>query len=342
MTKSSARRVRLVLERLESRELLSAGPSLLVKLSSNPAFQAAETSFLTAPGTETFQPTGVSDLFAVNAPATLQNAFTKLYGSEAFVQYVEPNGSIQLDQVPNDPKLTDGTLYGMNGAWGIQAPAAWDATTGSASVVIADIDTGMDYNHPDLYENVWINQAEIPASRMANLHHFDANGNVIAGPITFYDLNYFNPQTKTYPDQGPGKITDVNGDGRIDGSDLLAAMTVDANGNDLGGGGWVNPQKPNTQDGDTAHPDDLIGWNFVNNTNNPMDDFGHGTHTAGTIGAMGNNATGVVGVNWQTQIMPLEFIDSTGNGTDAAAAAAIEYSILHGARLQQQLGRRRQ
>ena len=44
-------------------------------------------------------------------------------------------------------------------------------------------------------------------------------------------------------------------------------------------GGWANPN--NTQDGDTAHPDDLIGWNFVNNTNNPLDDNGHGTEHGG-------------------------------------------------------------
>ena len=50
------------------------------------------------------------------------------------------------------------------GRYGINAPSAWDVTTGSTKVTVADIDTGIDYNHPDLYQNVWINQKEIPAT----------------------------------------------------------------------------------------------------------------------------------------------------------------------------------
>ena len=80
-------------------------------------------------------------------------------------------------------------------------------------------------------------------------------------------------------------------------------MVKNADGHDTGTGGWADG---NTQDGDTAHPDDLIGWNFVDNTNNPLDDNGHGTHTAGTIAAIGNNGVGVVGVNWTAQIMAAE------------------------------------
>src|SRR5262249_31209958 len=110
--------------------------------------------------------------------------------------------------------------------------------------------------------------------------------------------------------------------------DLLAPMQKDAGGNDTGLGGWADQV---SEDGDTAHPDDLVGWNFVTNTNNPFDDNGHGTHTAGTIGAIGDNGVGVVGVNWKTQIMPLKFLDSTGSGSDAAAAAAVRYAADHGA-----------
>ncbi len=51
------------------------------------------------------------------------------------------------------------------------------------------------------------------------------------------------------------------------------------------------------------------GYNFVNNTTNAMDDNGHGTAVAGVIGAVGNNATGVAGVDWNVQIMPLKFLD---------------------------------
>ena len=103
---------------------------------------------------------------------------------------------------------------------------------------------------------------------------------------------------------------------------------------DTGNGGWTDGV---SQDGDTAHLDDLVGWNFVANSNNPFDDNGHGTHTAGTIGAIGNNGVGVVGVNWKVQIMSLKFLDSTAAGATPAAAAAIQYSADHGAGLEQQL-----
>ncbi len=103
------------------------------------------------------------------------------------------------------------------------------------------------------------------------------------------------------------------------------------NGKDDGLGGWANPN--NVQDGDTAHPDDLIGWNFVNNTNNPYDDEDHGTHTAGTIGMMANDGVGVAGVDWNVSIMALKFLDASGSGTDVGAAEAIDYAALHGAKV---------
>src|SRR5262245_65808567 len=108
-------------------------------------------------------------------------------------------------------------------------------------------------------------------------------------------------------------------------------MTLDASGKDTGAGGWSYPG--NTQDGDTAHPNDFVGWNFVGNNNDPGDDNGHGTHTAGTLGAIGNNAVGVTGVNWVTQVMGLKFLAANGSGTDAGAAAALRYAVAHGARV---------
>ncbi len=226
---------------------------------------------------------------------------------------------LHLAATPNDPQYTAGNLWGLNGPSGIQAPSAWNVTTGSPSVTIADIDTGINYNHPDLYQNIWINQPEIPISRMKNLVDVYHDGY-----MSWRDLN--NPINI-----GPGKITDVNGDGVIDAADILAPMSLDANGNDTGLGGWANPS--NVQDGDTAHPDDLIGWNFVDNNNNPFDTQGHGTETAGTIAATGNNATGVVGVAWSSPIMALKVIDASGNATVANASAAILYAARHGAKV---------
>ncbi|MFQ3593931.1 MAG: S8 family serine peptidase, partial [Gemmataceae bacterium] len=67
-----------------------------------------------------------------------------------------------------------------------------------------------------------------------------------------------------------------------------------------------------------------------NNTNNPFDDEGHGTHVAGTIGAIGNNARGVVGVNWQVQLVALKFLDANGAGSTSSAVAALNYAVRNG------------
>ena len=69
------------------------------------------------------------------------------------------------------------------------------------------------------------------------------------------------------------------------------------------------------------------GFNAITNTCNPMDDNNHGTHVAGTIGAVGNNAVGVVGINWQASMMGLKMLDSTGSGTTANAIKAIEFAV---------------
>jgi len=106
-------------------------------------------------------------------------------------------------------------------------------------------------------------------------------------------------------------------------------MILDGQGHDTGMGGWAYPG--NTQDGDVNHPNDFIGWNFVNNTNSPFDDHSHGTHTSGTIAAEGNNGIGVAGVNWTVQLMPDKWIAGSGSGQTADAIAAVNYSVLHGA-----------
>src|SRR5437588_812801 len=69
------------------------------------------------------------------------------------------------------------------------------------------------------------------------------------------------------------------------------------------------------------------GFNAILNNCDPMDDFGHGTHVAGTIGAVGNNDIGVAGVNWTTRMIGVKFLDGTGVGTVANAVNAIEFAI---------------
>jgi thermitase len=68
------------------------------------------------------------------------------------------------------------------------------------------------------------------------------------------------------------------------------------------------------------------GFNFVNNTKDAMDDHGHGTHCAGTIGAIHDNKVGVAGVMADVTIIPLKFLDATGSGSLEAAVKAIDYA----------------
>lgn len=94
---------------------------------------------------------------------------------------------------------------------------------------------------------------------------------------------------------------------------------------------WVNEGELNGVDGldDDAngYVDDIHGWNFINETNSYQDNFGHGTHVSGVIGAMGNNSMGTVGVAWHASLMPLKALNDSGTGTLSQAVAAINYAI---------------
>ena len=225
------------------------------------------------------------------------------------VQYADPMQTVGDATVANNPDFINGDEWDLNGTWGINAPTAWNTTTGSDKVIVADVDTGINYNTPGLADNVWLNQAEIPSSVLPKLTDVYDDG-----VITFTDLN--NPVN-----QGPGKITDVNDYGEI-----TAGRRNHPTSGNAGPSG-------STQDGNTATPDDLIGWNFVNNNDNPIDGNGHGTFTAGEIGAVGNNGIGTVGVEWTTQIMALQAFDASGGGSDVACAEAIDYAVNNGAKV---------
>ncbi|XVJ59247.1 MAG: S8 family serine peptidase [Tepidisphaera sp.] len=99
---------------------------------------------------------------------------------------------------------------------------------------------------------------------------------------------------------------------------------------DLAANTWVNPGEiaGNSIDDDgNGFVDDLYGWDFVNNDNNPTDDNGHGTHCAGTIGAVGNNGVGVVGVVWNTKLAACKFLSASGSGSISAALSSLQYCI---------------
>ncbi|MEK7728634.1 MAG: S8 family serine peptidase [candidate division KSB1 bacterium] len=107
--------------------------------------------------------------------------------------------------------------------------------------------------------------------------------------------------------------------------DLAANMWTNQNED-----AWADPNDPNTGNGidddNNGYVDDWRGWDFANNDNDPFDDNGHGTHVSGTIGGAGNNAVGVVGVNWKVKIMPLKFLTGSGSGSLSAAISAIAYA----------------
>ncbi len=201
------------------------------------------------------------------APAT-QERVAKALLDDPRVRYVEPNYVLTAAATPNDPSFSQ--LWGLHntGQTGgtpdadIDAPEAWDVSTGSSSIVVGVTDSGVDFGHPDLAGRQWVNPGENCGS---------------------------SDPTIACADRADGVDDDSNG-----------------------------------------YTDDWRGWDFVNNDNNPHDDNSHGTHVAGTIGAVGNNGVGVVGVNWDVRIAALKFLNASGNGTTAAAIAATIYSADEG------------
>lgn len=198
------------------------------------------------------------------------------FAARSDVLYVQPNYVRHISAQPgaprllaNDPYFTGGLLWGLDnggqydGTAGadIDAPEAWSLTQGSSNVIVAVVDTGITYTHPDLAANMWVNRLEW--------------------------LGYLANPTNT----------------------------VDEDGN-----GFTN---------------DVYGYDFYDDDADPVDtviagETPHGTHVAGTIGAVGNNTNGVAGVNWHVRLMAVRGLSEYG-GNDYDLAAAIDYAVRMGA-----------
>ena len=132
---------------------------------------------------------------------SVSNVLKSLQSNKSVIS-AEANGIIRATAIPNDPAFS--MLYGMNntGQTGgtpnadINAPEAWNTLTGTGGTVVAVIDTGVDYNHPDLRDNMWVNSGEIPGNNIDD----DKNGYV----DDVYGYDFVNNDSDPFDDQGHG------------------------------------------------------------------------------------------------------------------------------------------
>ena len=104
--------------------------------------------------------------------------FLDSYRRDDSVLYAEPDYQYAPAVIPDDPSF--GELWGLHNVGqnggnidaDINAPEAWNITTGAADIVVGIIDSGIDYTHPDLIDNLWVNPGEIPNDGIDN----DGNG----------------------------------------------------------------------------------------------------------------------------------------------------------------------
>jgi thermitase len=99
---------------------------------------------------------------------------------------------------------------------------------------------------------------------------------------------------------------------------------------------WLNYDEiPNNglDDDNNGYIDDIKGWDFANNDNNPTDDYGHGTNVAGIIGANANNTIGFAGVDWNCKLMILKGLDNNNSGFYSWWSSAIYYAVDNGAKV---------
>ena len=105
---------------------------------------------------QTFDGIGRLQVLALPAGATVPGFITR-YRQSGLVEFAEPDYVMHTALVPDDPKYTDGTAWGLNK---IEAPAAWDVLTSASNIIVAVLDSGIRYTHEDLAANMWVNPSD--------------------------------------------------------------------------------------------------------------------------------------------------------------------------------------
>jgi parallel beta-helix repeat protein len=145
----------------------------------------------------TFQNSYLGNVYVLTLPQNSDiNPIIEEYKKDNNVVYAEPNYLYYAYNTPNDPKFSSQWALDQEFDNDIDAPEAWDIETGDEDIVIAVIDTGVDYYHPDLRDNIYINEDEIPGNRRDD----DFNGYI----DDVYGWDFYNKDNDPFDDQGHG------------------------------------------------------------------------------------------------------------------------------------------
>ena len=192
--------------------------------------------------------------------------------------------------LPNDYDPKSDQVWKFEPGTGMNIRGAWQVTTGRPDVVVADLDSGIFWDHRETANKVALNIGELP----------------LPPGCTSYDCNHDGVVNV----QDYASVADKNGNGFTDAQDLIRTYS---NGVDNDGNGYV---------------DDIAGWDFFENDNDPEDDvrFGHGTGQASDAAAEANNGSGFPGVAPNLMFIPLRVGDSF-IAIDTDFAQAVVYAV---------------
>jgi len=210
---------------------------------------------------------------------------------------------------PDAPELGSGWKYaasleadGTPGP-GLNVTAAWQVSTGRPDVMVAVLDSGIRWREAELVRKVALHTGELPPPCPGGLAGgFDCDANGVVEARDFADAPCAN-----------GPVVDANATGRIDAQDVIAACS---DGVDDDGNGYV---------------DDIAGWDFLDDDNDPFDDtdFGHGTGEGEDMVAEADNGGGFPGVAPSAMFVPVRVADSF-IGVDADFVRGVVYAVERG------------